>query len=274
VAGFFVKRTLPNGTKLVVVDPHENPLDAQADYTLKASKGTDLDVIQGLSAALSKQGLAKTQAVTKADETLKSGAEKTGIDAETFLTVARLLGSAQHPVIIYGKGITSRGTSASLKALVELAHMAGVVDENHSSMISTKGYANSLAAAQYNLDKPFEVNGHLAVYIALGDDVPSKRLTQKVEKVPFLVVQASYASQLSANADVVLPVEMWAEQEGHYLNLEGRLQKAIKVIPAPAECWSNDAVLKAVAARLGIEINENWKEQLYQRIPSVAFMEG
>jgi formate dehydrogenase major subunit len=274
VAGFFVKRTLPNGTKLVVVDPHANALDAQADYVLKASKGSDLDVIQGLSAALSKLGLAKTQAVTKPDETLKSAADKTGIDAETFLAVANLLGSAAHPVIIYGKGITARGTAASLKALVELAHLAGVVDENHSAMISTKGQANSQAAAQYNLDKTFEVNGHQAVYIALGDDVPSKRLIQKVEKVPFLIVQASYASQLSANADVVLPVEMWAEQDGHYLNLEGRLQQANKALPAPTEAWSNDAVLKAVAERLGIEINENWKEQLYQRIPSVAFMEG
>jgi len=274
VAGFFVKRTLPNGTKLVIVDPHENPLDAQADYVLKASKGTDLDVTQGLSAALSKLSLAKTQALSKADETLENAVDKTGIDAETFLAVAKLFGSAEHPVIIYGKGVTSVGTASSLKALVELARMAGVIDENRSSMISIKGQANSLAAAQFNLDKPFEVNGHKAVYIALGDDIPSKRLTQKVEKAPFLVVQASYASQLSAKADVVLPVEMWAEQEGHYLNLEGRLQKANKAIPAPADCWSNDAVLKAVAARLGIEINENWKEQLYQRVPSVAFMEG
>ena len=274
VAGFFVKRTLPNGTKLVVVDPNDNPLDAQADLVLKASKGSEVDIFQGLAAALSKLGLAKTQAISNADETLKTAADNTGIDSETFLAAAKLLGSAQHPAIVYGKGITSGGAAASLKSLVDLAHMAGVVDENHSAMISTKGQANSLAAAQYNLDKPFEVNGHQAVYIALGDDVPSKRLTQKVEKAPFLIVQASYTSQLSANADVVLPVEMWAEQEGHYLNLEGRLQKTVKSVPTPADCWSNDAVLKAVASRLGIEINDNWKEQLYQRIPSVAFMEG
>ncbi|HMD89862.1 MAG TPA: molybdopterin-dependent oxidoreductase [Anaerolineaceae bacterium] len=274
VAGFFVKRTLQNGTKLVVIDPQENPLDSKADFVVKALKGTDLDVIHGLSAALSQLGLAKTKAIGKAEETLKAASEKTGIGTETFLTVAKLLGSARHPVIIYGKGIMVDGGADTLRALVDLAHTAGVADESHSAMISTKGHANSLAAAQYKMDKPFEVNGHQAVYIALGDDVPSKRLSQKVEKVPFLVVQASYASQLSAIADVVLPVEMWAEQEGHYLNLEGRLQKASKSLPAPADCWSNDAVLKAVAARLGIEINENWKEQLYQRVPSVAFMEG
>ncbi|MDR3577131.1 MAG: molybdopterin-dependent oxidoreductase [Anaerolineaceae bacterium] len=274
VAGFFVKRALPNGTKLVVIDPFENPLDANADFVLKAGKASELEIFNGLEAALSKLGLAKTQAVSNPDPILKTAAEKTGIAAETFLAVAKLLGTAQHPVIIYGKGITSHGGADSLKALVELGHMTGVIDENHSGMISTKGQANSMVATQFNMDKPFELNGQQAVYIALGDDFVSKRLIQKVEKAPFLVVQTSYTSQLSAAADVVLPVEMWAEQEGHYMNLEGRLQKANKSLPTPADCWSNDAVLKAVAARMGIEINENWKEQLYQRVPSVAFMES
>jgi formate dehydrogenase major subunit len=55
-------------------------------------------------------------------------------------------------------------------------------------------------------------------------------LIQRLEQAPFLVVQASYASELTEQADVVLPVEIWAEQEGHYLNLEGRLQKAVRTL--------------------------------------------
>ncbi len=59
----------------------------------------------------------------------------------------------------------------------------------------------------------------------LADEAPSQTLIKLVEKAPFLVVQASYVSQLSAQADVVFPVEMWAETEGHFINMEGRIQK-------------------------------------------------
>jgi predicted molibdopterin-dependent oxidoreductase YjgC len=58
-----------------------------------------------------------------------------------------------------------------------------------------------------------------------------------------MVVQASYISQLTAMADVVLPVEMWAEQTGTYVNLEGRVQQAVKSLQAPEDVWSNEAVL-------------------------------
>ena len=90
--------------------------------------------------------------------------------------------------------------------------------------------------------------------MALGDDTPSQRLIQRLEKAPFLAVQASYVSRLTAMADVVLPVEMWAEQEGHYLNLEGRLQKANRVLTAPEGVRSNADALEALAGKLGLPV--------------------
>ena len=38
VAGFFIKRNIPNGTKLIVVDPQRNTLDLLAEVTLKPGK--------------------------------------------------------------------------------------------------------------------------------------------------------------------------------------------------------------------------------------------
>jgi predicted molibdopterin-dependent oxidoreductase YjgC len=189
--------------------------------------------------------------------------QKTGVSTETFLAAAKSLASAQHPVIIYGKGISSKST-ATLKALVEFSHMIG------AGIISVKGSANSLAASQYNLDKVFELNGHQAAFIALGDDKPTQRLIQKLEKTPFLIVQASYTSQLTSMADVVLPVGLWSEQEGHYVNLDGQLQKAIRSIIPSEEVKSNEEVLNAIAQRLGYEPKNDWKKQLTQRMSPVA----
>jgi NADH dehydrogenase/NADH:ubiquinone oxidoreductase subunit G len=63
-------------------------------------------------------------------------------------------------------------------------------------------------------------------------------------------------------ADVVLPVEMWAEQEGHYLNLEGRLQEAHRGITPPESVWSNSKVLEALAERVGTPLDGNWQKDL------------
>lgn len=275
VAGFFIKRNLPNGVKLIIIDPNTNPLNELADYTLKGRKDTDLDIIQGLTAATEKLGSAKSDSISQPNKIIKNASENSGIPYEIFLNVARTITSSQHPVFIYGKGLTANGSEDILKALLELARVSGAFNEKLSGLISMKGQANSLTAAQYRLDKPFHSNGYQAVYLALGDDYPSRRLIKRIEKVPFLVVQASYASKLTAIADVVLPVEMWAELEGHYLNLEGRLQTAKKALIAPEEVRSNKMVLKDLATRLGFEVDINdWKGDLLKRVPIVAISEN
>jgi predicted molibdopterin-dependent oxidoreductase YjgC len=170
-------------------------------------------------------------------------------------------------VIIYGKGITTK-TSNALKALVVLAHLTG------ATMLSAKGGANSLAAAQYRMDQIFQVNGHQAVFVAMADDKPSPRLIQRLEKAPFMVVMASYTSQLTSMADVVFPVTTWIEQEGHYLSLDGSLQNATASLAAPEEIPTSEAVLIDIAGRLGAPLSTDWKEQLFVRVSPVVIVEG
>ncbi len=137
-------------------------------------------------------------------------------------------------------------------------------------MLSVKGKANSLAAAQYGLEKAFDPTGHQAVYIALGDEKPSQRLLEKLSDKKFLAVQASYASALTAMADVVLPVTEWVEQPGHYLNADGRLQEAKKVIKQPDEVRDNVEVLKDLADRLGVKTDDKWQAGLTKLVAPVA----
>jgi formate dehydrogenase major subunit len=267
VAGFLVKRNLPNGTRLVVIDPGENGLDAHANLVLKATKGADIDVLKGIQAGLVKLGLYDGGLVGKtpaeAEKELAQAAQATGISADDLLAAAGMLGVAEKPVIVYGKGITSKSAIQTLRKLVELGQQAG------AALLSIKGSANSLAAAQFRLEGPFQMNGHQAAFVALGDDVPSKRLIQRLEKAPFLAVQASYVSRLSAAADVVLPVEMWAEQEGHFLNLEGRLQKTSRALTAPEGVRSNAEVLKELAGKLNLQPDENWEATVCSRTAPV-----
>lgn len=267
VAGFFIKRIVPQGAGLVTLDTVDNPLDSQADYALKVKKGLEAEALQGLAAAVVQSGLASGQLTALPEDAL----EKSGIPVATLLEAARLIASAKKPVFIYGEGLTGSESPKALKAMLQLAELVEASAGAAPAVLSPKGKANSLAAAQYHLDIPFTVNGQQAVYIALGDDTVSQKLMQRLEKVPFLVVQASYASPLTAMADVVLPVEMWAELEGHYVNLDGTVQQARRSLAAPEGVWSNTSVLEALASRLGMATaGLDWQQQLRARTAVVA----
>jgi formate dehydrogenase major subunit len=199
--------------------------------------------------------------------------QSTGVSAEAIRDAARMIALSGQPAFVFGKGVTGQDSPQVLKALLELAHLVGALDGDHSAVIGTKGQANSTAAYMYGLDKAFKINGQQVVYLALGDDKVSQRLLQRLEAAPFIAVQASYTSQVTARADVVLPVETWAEQEGHFLNLEGRLQEAHRGLTPPPESWSNAKVLEAVAARAGYVLDAGWEKALKNRIPTTMFVQ-
>jgi predicted molibdopterin-dependent oxidoreductase YjgC len=114
------------------------------------------------------------------------------------------------------------------------------------------------------------MNGQQVVFLALGDDTLSQKLLKSVEDALFLAVQASYVSPITLKADVVLPVEIWSEQEGHFINLEGRIQAALRAIKPADGVRSNAEVISDLAARLGISLDNDWKGQLAQAISPVA----
>jgi predicted molibdopterin-dependent oxidoreductase YjgC len=83
-----------------------------------------------------------------------------------------------------------------------------------------------------------------------------------LEQIPFVAVQASYVSELTKRADIVLPVTMWAEQDGHYFNLEGRLQQAHKALEAPKDVKSDLAALQELAKQMAAEPVKEWNAAL------------
>jgi formate dehydrogenase major subunit len=259
VVGFFIKRVLANGTHLLVVDSKENGLNDLANKALKYSKGTAEDFLQALTAAVVKLGLAKGKTAVKAEE-LDALANKTGLKSEEYLDAAFVIAANQKPIILYEKGVSP----VALKTFAELIS---------AKLISVKGTANSLAAAQLGLELPAKPGTHKAVVIALGDDEFSQKMIKDFEKVEYKVVIASYASALTASADVVFPAANWLEQEGHYLNLDGQMQKSTRALTPAEEIWTTDATLIALAAKVGAKLDDNWTKELHKRTSITALAE-
>jgi formate dehydrogenase major subunit len=262
VLGFMVRRSLNRGTHIVIADSQENHLSHLAEVTLRFKEGRQLAVIEGLIAAVARLGLNRTEYAEDAVANLANAAKSTGLATDDFLKAAYQITRGEKPVIVYDPAALKEGVA--IKALVRLARMIG------ATLISPKGEANSLAAAQFDLIEPLRPGTYEVAFVALGDEIPSETLVAALERTPYLIVQASRESKLTARADVVLPVYTWAEESGHYLNLEGRLQEAHPCLSAPEQARSNETALRALATALGIDVNGDWRATLTQRVAPVA----
>ena len=271
VAGFMFKRNMPKGTRVINIDPQEDMLDEVASLSLKNKPGSDLALILGLQAIIVKEGLERRpMSISDIDTRIDEAVRTTGISLEKLTQTARILANSITPAILFGKGITAQRDERLVEELYKLAVLVGAVDSERAGLIAVKGETNSLTAALLGLDQVFELNGQKAVYAALGDSRVSKSLAERISKAPYLVVQASYESEITQQADVILPVTVWSEQEGTYINLDGRIQKTTRVLAAPETVRDNLTVISELAAQMNISLNSNWKEAILARPSSVS----
>jgi formate dehydrogenase major subunit len=271
VAGFLFKRNLPKGTHLINIDPEISDLDYLANTTLKTKRGSDMALIKGLQAIIVKEGLGRSPLnLSNVDKLIEQAVSASGVSSEELTQAAQMLARSISPVILFGKGITAQRDETIVEELHRLAVLVGAVDGERFGLISVKGESNSLTASLLGLDEAFKLNGEKAVYVALGDDYVSNSLVERVSKAPYLVVQACYESNLTDKADVVLPVTIWSEQEGHYINLDGRMQKAEKAVNPPENVRDNMAVLSEVAMRTNMTVKADWQKAVLGRKSSVS----
>jgi formate dehydrogenase major subunit len=245
VAGFFVKRQLQNGTKLFVAGEEDNALAENAKALLTLKPGEEAAFLEMLLIAI--EDGAEDPALAEAVQALKA---------------------AEKPVIVYGETFAANADENALETLLKIAEKLG------AALVGVKGQANSMAAAQLGLEAPFKANGYTAAVVALGDEDPTQRLVKALEEVPFVVALAAYGSQITGNADVVLPVTMWAEQSGSYLSLDGQLQKAEKALDAPDGVLTSLEAFLKVADALSVEPDQDWKASLMERVPTIAIREA
>ena len=232
VAGFLVKRNLPNGTKLILVDERSNQLAPFADAVLEPEKDFS-SILQQLA----------------------DGVQATNLGQKTDLGKAvSFIRSAEKVVLVVGKlpgGVSSEEVSAFEKALKSKAKSLEV--------ISLKGQANSYASYLFGLEKPVDLKGLKTIFVFQGDDEIDQKLSKELEKIPNLVIQSTYVSGLTTKAQVVLPAPSWSETKGTYISADGRIQSSIRVIEPSEDTITTDEVLHQFAGSVGTKLGKDWK---------------
>ncbi len=119
------------------------------------------------------------------------------------------------------------------------------------------------------------VGGELEALILYGADPvrdhPDPTLArQALQSASFVVALDLFLTDSSSLADVVVPVEGFAETEGTATNLEGRVQKVNQLLPGPGQTRQAWSVLDELARRMGAQLGAQTAEALCKEISTVA----
>jgi NADH-quinone oxidoreductase subunit G len=92
---------------------------------------------------------------------------------------------------------------------------------------------------------------------------------RKSGKLKLLVLQAPLMTDLAVAADIVLPGATWVEKDASYVNAQGRLQAAARVIPAPGDAQEDWQVLVSVGLALDAPLPYTSSGQIRTELASV-----
>jgi len=83
---------------------------------------------------------------------------------------------------------------------------------------------------------------------------------------PFVIYQGSHGDRGAHRADVILPGAAYTEENGLFVNTEGRPQLALRAGFAPGEAKENWAILRALSGELGAKLPFDSLAQLRQAL--------
>lgn len=183
---------------------------------------------------------------------------------------ADALAAAQRPAIIVGAGLLAGPDGpALLNAVARLAAKAGVVREGwngfnvlHTAASRVGGLDMGFVPGEGGLPAvEMAKKGALDVLFLLGADEIDASATKA-----FKIYLGSHGDRGAHGADVILPAAAWTEKSGLYVNTEGRVQMAERVVFPKGEAKEDWAILRALSERVGKTLPYDSLEQLRARL--------
>jgi predicted molibdopterin-dependent oxidoreductase YjgC len=118
-------------------------------------------------------------------------------------------------------------------------------------------------------------DGDLGAVLLLGSDPVRDHSEPELaaaglDAAEFIVAFDHFVTDSSKLADVIFPVEGFAETEGTVTNIEGRVQKVNRLVPGPGQTRPAWSVLDDLARRMGGELGAASAAMLAKEIATVA----
>ena len=194
-------------------------------------------------------------------------AEFLGAKLSVLNRVPKALGdamkAAERPAVILGAAALAQGALAPALKLVD---KFGLVKEGWNGFNALHTTAARMGSLMVGFTAPGgmgEIAGKAPkVLLSLGAD--------EMDYEPFadsLKVYIGHHGDRGAHAaDIILPAASYAEKDGTYVNLEGRVQYAEKAVFAPGDAREDWTVLRALADALGVTVGFDSFAQLQAKM--------
>ncbi len=171
--------------------------------------------------------------------------------------------AAQRPAIILGMGaLKTPGLYAAARAA---AVQLGVVKDGWNGFNLVHTAAARAGALRLGLAVEGGVNALLcdtgvkALFLAGADEV-------NVMSGRFTVYIGTHGDHGVRHADVILPAAAYTEKPGTYVNMEGRVQRALKATQPPGDAREDWTILRALSSVLGQKLPYDDLSALRRRI--------
>lgn len=282
-----VKKAVDQGATLITAETLENNLDCFSSSNLQPRPGTELELLLGMSRVIVDKGWGiesdwKNLSLLKEslkDFDLDSIEKVTGIPMDKLTHAARVLAKQKPSLIIMGPSIGQY--TNGIKIMHAIANLigltgAGIIPFLVQNNAWGAGYMGTLPHIYPGFLSTTDADARKKIETLWGQSVPSKpglevaavpqasggrneyKCLYQIDRDPFLknsdpeflIAHDIFLSNNNKNADVIFPSANFAETEGTYINMEGRIQQVRKAIEPLGQSKPDWWIICELAKRL------------------------
>ena len=185
-----------------------------------------------------------------------AGTDRAALQAMIDKGVSDETRETKNTIVIVGQGALREADGAAvLAAAQKMAELSGAGFLVLHTAASRVGAMDVGCTTDGGMEKA--IDGAEVIYNLGSDEVD-------IAAGPFVIYQGSHGDRGAHRADIILPAAAYTEEQGLFVNTEGRPQLALRAGFAPGEAKENWAILRALSAELGATLPFDTLAQLRQ----------
>jgi NADH-quinone oxidoreductase subunit G len=169
--------------------------------------------------------------------------EHAGTDRAALERLAGAAQPAENALVIVGQGALREADGEAV-----LSHILALVEGMGAKLLILHTAASRVGAMDVGAwtegGMEAALDGAQVIWNLGADEI-------EIAPGPFVIYQGSHGDRGAHRADLILPAAAYTEENGIFVNTEGRPQLALRAGFAPGEAKENWAILRAVSAAIG-----------------------
>lgn len=252
------------------------------DYRIVYKYGAEIPLISGIVKTIAGSGTLSSDLGVKWEDIkdfisslneikMEDVSSKSGVPSDLIETTAFKLSKSKSPVILIGRDIYNHPLGSEIiHALQNLSNLINGKTILYREYCNSQG-VNDMGTASDSDIFDMAMGGKIKALYVMEED-PLIRYhnggvaKEALKRIDFIVVQDMFLTETALSADVILPASSFAEREGTFTNMEGRVQRINKAIGTIGESMAGWEIINEISKRMGAEFEYSAAEDIFKEI--------